>query len=64
MTKTQQIAFRFTPETCDQIVELARLWSGLTVPSQAVVVAECVRIVHETETKKRKLPQAGLAPNR
>ena len=53
-TKSQQTAMRFTPQTCDQIADLARLWSGLTVPSRATVVAECVRRIHETETKKRK----------
>ncbi len=53
-TKTARIAFRLSPETDRQIAELAARWMGLTPPSRADVVAECVKRVHLEETKKER----------
>ncbi len=53
-TKTARAAYRHTPETARQIAELADRWRGLTPPSAAAVVAECVRRTYEQETKTKE----------
>ncbi len=52
-TPTKQTAFRLPHETVRQIAELADRWRGLTPPSPAAVVTECVRRVHQMETQTK-----------
>ena len=54
MIKTERKDLRMTTETAAQISFLAVRWGPVAPLSAAAVVAECVRRVHETETRKRK----------
>lgn len=53
MTKPMKKSYRLSEETVRQIEVLARKWAGVTRPSEADVVAECVRRCHEAEARKK-----------
>ena len=56
MTKTEHKTLRLSPETVQQAEELGKQWAhfpGCPI-SLAVVMAECVRRVHESETKTKE----------
>jgi hypothetical protein len=52
MTKTEQKALRLTPVTVEQAQDLAKLWGPVKALSLADVVAECIKRVHEAESRK------------
>ncbi len=51
---TIQKAIRLTPPTVAQAHELARFWGPIKPLSLADVVAECIKRVHDQESKKKE----------
>ncbi len=52
--KSTQRAIRLTPLTVAQAHELARFWGPIKPLSLADVVAECIKRVHDQESKKKE----------